>query len=107
MVAAVTNPGYEPGRDAHEQYREYVAASLARHPWARVIKASDFADNGAGLIHTTGAKLERLAAKYAPLVPLLRELIAAPDTPLSEAVKARICGQLDRAEARFAAILAE
>jgi len=107
LVAAVTNPDYEPGRDAHEQYREHVAASLARHPWARVIKASDFADNGAGLIHTTGAKLERLAAKYAPLVPLLRELIAAPDTPLSEAVKARICGQLDQAEARFAAILAE
>ena len=44
LVAAVTNPGWEPGRDEHEQYREYVIASLAASPWARVIKASDFTD---------------------------------------------------------------
>ena len=52
LVGAVTNPEYGPGRDQHEQYREHVADSLRRNPWARVIKASDFADNGAGLIHT-------------------------------------------------------
>ena len=28
LVAAVTNPEQEPGRDKHEQYREHVAASL-------------------------------------------------------------------------------
>src|ERR1700689_4485231 len=28
LVAAVTNPEYEPGRDRHQQYREHVAASL-------------------------------------------------------------------------------
>ena len=54
LVAAVTNPPHEPGRDRHEQYREHVAASLQANPWARVIKASDFTDNGVGLIHTTG-----------------------------------------------------
>jgi HD domain len=104
LVAAVTNPPHEPGRDRHEQYREHVAASLQASPWARVIKASDFTDNGVGLIHTTGPRLDRLAGKYAPLVPVLAELIERPDTPLSDDVKARIFGQLDRARQRFAAI---
>jgi hypothetical protein len=44
LVAAVTNPVYQPARDEHEQYREHVAASLRANPWARVIKASDFTD---------------------------------------------------------------
>jgi (p)ppGpp synthase/HD superfamily hydrolase len=104
LVAAVTNPVYAPGRDPHEQYREHVADSLRRDPWARVIKASDFTDNGVGLIHTTGPKLRRLAGKYSPLVPVLRELISLPDTPLDAAVKERILAQLDRAAERFAAL---
>ena len=104
FVAAVTNPEPDPGRDRHEQYREHVAASLEGSPWARVIKASDFTDNGVGLIHTTGPKLEKLASKYAPLVPILRDLIARPDTPLTDDLRAHILGQLDRATERFSAI---
>jgi hypothetical protein len=105
LVAAVTNPmDNGPGGDSHRQYREHVAASLATSPWARVIKMSDFTDNGVGLIHTTGPKAGHLAAKYAPLVPILRELIARPDTPLADDVKAHIFDQLDRADQRFAAI---
>jgi HD domain len=46
LVAAVTNPRWEPDRDEHEQYREHVLASLGASPWARVIKASDFTDLG-------------------------------------------------------------
>jgi hypothetical protein len=105
LVAAVTNPEYAPDRDTHEQYRQHVADSLRRDPWARVIKASDFTDNGAGLIHTTGPRVRTLAGKYAPLVPVLRELIALPDTPLDDAARQRILAQLDRAADRFAAIL--
>jgi (p)ppGpp synthase/HD superfamily hydrolase len=105
LVAAVTNPEYSPDRDAHEQYREHVAASLAGNPWARVIKLSDFTDNGVGLIHTSGPKVDRSARKYAPLVPVLRDLLRQPDTPLPEQVRELIAGQLDRAEERFAAIL--
>jgi HD domain-containing protein len=105
LVAAVTNPmDNAPDGDSHRQYREHVAASLAASPWARVIKISDFTDNGVGLIHTTGPRIGRLAAKYAPLVPVLRELIARPDTPLDDDVKAHIFDQLDRASQRFAAI---
>src|SRR6516225_12395993 len=104
LVAAVTNPPYAPDRDEHEQYREHVAESLRHNPWARVIKTSDFTDNGAGLIHTTGPRLRRLADKYAPLVPVLRDLIARPDTPLEPAVKERILAQIDRAADRFAAV---
>jgi hypothetical protein len=104
LVAAVTNPAWQPGQDKHEQYREHVATSLETCPWARVIKVSDFTDNGVGLIHSTGSTLERLAGKYAPLVPVLRELVARPDTPLSDESKAHIVRQLDQAAERFAAI---
>jgi hypothetical protein len=104
LVSAVTNPQYVPGRDPDEQYREHVADSLRDNPWARVIKVSDFTDNGAGLMHTTGPRVHRLAGKYAPLVPVLAELIARPDTPLSAAAKERISAQLDRAADRFAAV---
>jgi transcriptional regulator with XRE-family HTH domain len=105
LVDAVTNPGYEPGADRHQQYRDHVAVSLAASPWARVIKASDFTDNGVGLIHTSGPRAARLARKYAPLVPVLSDLIARPDTPLPAQAKARILGQLVTAQERFAAII--
>lgn len=105
LVAAVTNPAYDPGRDRDEQYREHVAASLEREPWARVIKVSDFTDNGVGVIHTIGPKVTRAATKYRPLVPVFRDLVARPDTPLSAPVKQHILAQLDLAEERFSAIL--
>ncbi|WP_344133471.1 HD domain-containing protein [Luedemannella flava] len=105
LVRAVTNPEYDPTRDADEQYREHVEASLTRTPWARVIKVSDFTDNGVGIVHTTGPKVTRAATKYAPLVPTLRRLVALPDTPLTEDVKEHIYEQLDTAEERFRAIL--
>jgi len=105
LVRAVTNPAHEPGRDRFEQYREHVAESLEANPWARIIKVSDFTDNGVGLIHTDPSRHVRLATKYAPLVPVFRDLIARPDTPLTEDVKQHILGQLDSAEERFDAIL--
>ena len=105
LVGAVTNPKYSPDRDVNEQYREHVAESLRSHPWARVIKASDFTDNGVGLIHTTGPRVRTLAGKYAPLVPILRELIDLPDTPLDAPARRHIMAQLDRAADRFAAVL--
>jgi hypothetical protein len=104
LIAAVTNPIYVPEIDQHDQYREHVAASLETHPWARVIKAADFTDNGVGLIYTTGPKAAKLARKYAPLVPVLADLIARPDTPLTCQAKARILRQLHSAQERFAAI---
>ena len=67
---------------------------------------SDFTDNGVGVIHSAPRRHLPAARKYAPLVPVFRELIARPDTPLTTAVKAHILGQLDVAERRFAAILA-
>lgn len=57
-----------------------------------------------GIIHLTGPKLVRLAGKYGPLVPALRELILRPDTPPTAEVKDMIAGQLDAARERFAAI---
>nr|MDT0660625.1 HD domain-containing protein [Micromonospora sp. DSM 115978] len=105
LVRSVTNPRYDPDRDAHEQYREHVASSLDRDPWARVIKLSDFTDNGVGVIHTTAPKAARMAAKYRPLVPILRDLVNRPDTPIDDDVRRHVLDQLDLAEQRFAAIL--
>jgi (p)ppGpp synthase/HD superfamily hydrolase len=105
LVRSVTNPEYDPDRDRHEQYREHVAASLDRDPWARVIKVSDFTDNGVGVVHTTPDKARSSAVKYRPLVPKLRELVGRPDTPLSIEAREHILDQLDLAEERFAAIL--
>ncbi|MEV0895785.1 HD domain-containing protein [Actinoplanes sp. NPDC049802] len=107
LVESVTNPEYDPDRDKHEQYRAHVAENLERDPWARVIKISDFTDNGVGVIHTTMDKAYRSATKYRPLVPTLRELVGRPDTPLSTQAKEHILDQLDLAEERFAAILDE
>ncbi len=106
LVGSVTNPVFDPARSLPEQYREHVAASLAACPAARVIKVSDFIDNGGGLSHLSGPAVARLASKYAPLAPVLAGLVARPDTPLSPDVKTRILGQLDRAQDRFRAILA-
>ncbi|HWS32597.1 MAG TPA: HD domain-containing protein [Actinoplanes sp.] len=105
LVRSVTNPEYDPRRDKNEQYRAHVAEKLERDPWARVIKISDFTDNGVGVIHTTPDKAYRSAGKYRPLVPTLRELVGRPDTPLSTQAKEHILDQLDLAEERFAAIL--
>jgi hypothetical protein len=69
-----------------------------------VIKVSDITDNAVGLFYTTGPSLPRRAGKYRPLVPVLRELILRPDTPLEDDVKHTIAGQLDKAENRLAAI---
>jgi (p)ppGpp synthase/HD superfamily hydrolase len=105
LVRSVTNPEYDPDRDRHEQYREHVTTSLERDPWARVIKVSDFTDNGVGVVHTTPEKAYSSATKYRPLVPALRELVGRPDTPLSTEAREHILDQLDLAEERFAAIL--
>lgn len=105
LIDAVTNPAYDPARDKQEQYREHVVASLETNPWARVVKLSDFTDNGVGIIHTTGPKVRKASAKYAPLVPQLRDFATRADTPLTDAVKAHIVRQLDEAEARFRVIL--
>lgn len=104
LVSAVTNPVYTTETDEDTQYRRHVVASLESHPWARVLKASDLTDNGVGLIYTTGPKAVKSARKYAPLVPLVADLIDRPDTPLTCQAKARILRQFDSAQQRFAAI---
>ncbi|GAB2633340.1 HD domain-containing protein [Nocardia goodfellowii] len=106
IVAAVTNPEPDPRVDRHEQYREHVAANLDRAPWARVVKFSDFTDNGVGILYSTGPHMRKLASKYRPLTDVYRELVMRPDTPLAEHVKQHILDQLDRADERFEAILA-
>jgi (p)ppGpp synthase/HD superfamily hydrolase len=103
LVAAVTNPVWEPGRSPHEQYRDHVTVSLEASPWARAIKLSDFTDNSVGLIHTSGPKLATLARKYRPIVSIMREFALRADTPLDDEVKTLIVAQIDSATVRLAA----
>jgi (p)ppGpp synthase/HD superfamily hydrolase len=105
LVAAVTNPTYDPARDAHEQYREHVRESLGSSPWARVIKLSDFTDNAVGIHWAPEAKARKVAPKYLPLVADLRELAARPDTPLDDDVKRDIDAQLVLAATRLAPLV--
>ncbi|MFC8043087.1 HD domain-containing protein [Nocardia sp. NPDC057353] len=112
IVAAVTNPERDPAdrpdvAERHRRYREHIAAGLDRSPWGRVIKLSDFTDNGVGILYATGPAMPKLARKYAPLTDVYRELVRRADTPLAAHVKEHILGQLDLADERFAAILAD
>lgn len=106
LVRAVTNPPRVPGVDCHQQYRQHLESSLAEHPWARVIKASDLTDNATGVPYTTPAKARKSAVKYGPFLPVLRRLVMREDTPLAPEVKQHICAQIDLTQTRFAAILA-
>jgi (p)ppGpp synthase/HD superfamily hydrolase len=109
LVRAVTNPETDPSQplaERQDQYRAHVVDSLEREPWARVIKLSDFTDNGAGIMWTvTFDKARKLAAKYAPLVPQMIDFATRDDTPLDSEAKARIVKQMKAGERRFAAIL--
>lgn len=105
LVATVTNPEPDPTRDRHEQYREHIADRLDRNPWARVVKLSDFTDNGVGILYATGSHLGKLATKYRPLTDVYRDLVTRADTPLADHVKQHILEQLDLADERFDAIL--
>ncbi len=88
-----------------QKYRDHVTNSLNRSPWARVIKVPDFTDNGVCLIHTREPKAVRLVrASTRRSSPVLADLVARPDTPLSPAVKARILSHLCAAQGRFAAL---
>lgn len=107
LVAAVTNPPDDPDLDRHSQYLEHVTTALMIEPWARVLKLSDFTDNGVGIVHSVGPKVHQSARKYEPVVPVLQHLLNLPDTPLEPDVKKHITAQLALARSRFAAILSD
>ncbi|WP_250002114.1 HD domain-containing protein [Actinoplanes sp. M2I2] len=106
LVAAVTTPARPDGVDRIGHYVTHLKEALEDRPWARVIKLSDFTDNGVGLIHAVGPLVARSAAKYDPAVPVLRDLLDRTDTPLEADVKDHIRRQLNLAQQRFTAILA-
>ena len=60
---------------------------MAACPLAQAIKASDLADNSLGILHTRGPTVNMLADKYAPLISVLRGLIARDDTALNAAAR--------------------
>ncbi|MFC7959702.1 HD domain-containing protein [Rhodococcoides kroppenstedtii] len=70
LVAAVTNPQRDPARDKAEQYAEHVTAAIADRR-VFLVKLTDFVDNAGSLKYLADdAKRLKLAAKYAPLVPI-------------------------------------
>jgi (p)ppGpp synthase/HD superfamily hydrolase len=111
LVRALTNPDMDPSlplAERDEIYRAHVIESLERDTWARVIKISDFTDNGAGVMWTvTGDRRKRLAAKYAPLVPSMIDFATRPDTPLGSGARRRIVAQMEDARLYFEIIFGE
>jgi len=83
LVRSVTNPEYDPDRDRHEQYRAHVTESLERDPWARVIKVSDFTDNGVGVVHTTLDKATSAATPEERIHRATRSCSSGPSPPRS------------------------
>jgi (p)ppGpp synthase/HD superfamily hydrolase len=103
LVRAVTNPELPPDLPAaerRERYRAHVVASLDREPWARVIKLSDFADNGPRVAATVTDpdRRKHLRAKYLPLIPHLVEFTTRDDTPLDTLARAKILAMLTQAK---------
>ena len=85
LVAAMSNPlgpGGDDERAAHERYRSHVVAAIS-DPQVAVCKLADLVDNALSLHHTReGAedpRTRRLARKYSPLLPVLKERIAEAD----------------------------
>lgn len=103
LVQAVTNPELGPdlsAADRRERYLAHVVTSLDREPWARVIKLSDFADNGARVVATVTdpERREHLRAKYLPLIPHLAEFTRREDTPLDFLAREKILDMLTQAK---------
>jgi (p)ppGpp synthase/HD superfamily hydrolase len=84
LVRAMSNPLGDdtPADEAtkHETYRRHVLAEIV-DPEVAVCKLADLADNALSLHHTGegDARTARLARKYAPLLPMFRQRIAADD----------------------------
>jgi (p)ppGpp synthase/HD superfamily hydrolase len=103
LVQAVTNPERDPdlpAADWRALYLAHVVASLDREPAARVIKLSDFADNGARVAATVTDPDRRayLSAKYLPLIPHLADFTTRDDTPLDSLAREKILDMLNQAK---------
>ena len=84
--------------DAVEDHAAELAPDGTRAA-ALAALAEEFGPRVAGLVAAV------TNPEYAPLVPVLQELIGLPDTPLDAPARQRILAQLGQAADRFAAIL--
>jgi (p)ppGpp synthase/HD superfamily hydrolase len=103
LVRAVTNPERDPDlstADWRALYLAHVVTSLDTEPAARVIKLSDFADNGARVAATVTDPDRRahLSAKYLPLIPHLADFTTRDDTPLDSLAREKILDMLNQAK---------
>jgi (p)ppGpp synthase/HD superfamily hydrolase len=103
LVRAVTNPDREPGvssADWRAVYLEHVVTSLDQDPFARVIKLSDFADNGprVNATITDPGRRDHLRAKYLPLIPYLTDFTMRDDTPLDSLAREKVLDMLNQAK---------
>lgn len=84
LVRALSNPLRTESLgedDAHRAYREHVVDVVA-DPEVAVCKLADLVDNALSLHHTGSPgdpRTARLARKYAPVLEVLRERVAAQD----------------------------
>jgi (p)ppGpp synthase/HD superfamily hydrolase len=101
LVASVTNPPFDPTKNKNLQYYNHIVTSLTQDPEARIIKLSDFIENCNGLRYSEDPpqRVRKRALKYAPLIPYMRLLALATDTPLPVPGREYILERLERGEA--------
>ena len=106
LVAKVTNNKFDEKMNKNDQYKYGVVKAMTKSPKARIIKLSDFLDNCSGIIYNESTSLAaKLAAKYLPLIPMMKEFALMPDTPLADEARKYIVERLERAEKRCHEIL--
>lgn len=105
LVAALTTPERPPDKSKPDHFRDHILTKIAPVPRARVIKTSDFTDNGVGIHYSPPNKAESVAPKYLLAIPIFRAFTVWPDTPLSPDVRNHILRQLDLGEQRMRAVI--
>lgn len=105
LVGTVTNVSRNPKKDRLKEYQEHVAAVLKTNRRARILKISDFIDNGGGAKYLPKDRAIYCAYKYLPLVPIFKQMITKLDTPLLENIRQYILDQIDEVEQYLQGIL--
>lgn len=112
IVHSVTNKYTDPAEaktllpaEKNAIYKKHLEEEITDNPYATLVKASDFADNAAGLHHNDvpgfEAKVVKQARKYHPCIPLFRNELTKPGFPLPDESIQLLLNQLDRTEGRL------
>jgi hypothetical protein len=106
ILRCVTNPIVAPGEDKLTVYSDHTRNMVENEPKARVVKVSDFTDNGVGNHYTVGDKQLALDRKYVDLYQIHRAGLFMPDSLITGQERLYVLRQLTEGHARALARMA-